>query len=161
MYSYPGETDEVLQETPIVPIDVGPPTHTNTNSSGSWDRDAQYDLIGRLSAQLANSQDVSAKQSDIVEPSEVVAFQLMRPSSTFSTATTGPAPSPYTHSGSARFSFPARIYLDPFLRTRATLAEALRAQQHAAWGEVQKMILRKKSLLQFNVSSCHSMCCVL
>jgi len=128
-----GEHVEVLHETPIVPIDVNPP-------DGGGDAN---DLIGRLSSQL--SKDASAKQSAIIEPSEMVAFQLTRSSSTHLN-TTG------TSSERKPFIYPKTIYLDQFLKENVEFAENRRRQQHEMYAEAQKLMLRKKSMTHFNVS---------
>lgn len=130
-----GEHVEVLHETPIVPIDVNP-------SDGGGDAN---DLIGRLSSQLSNPQDASAKQSVIVEPSEMVAFQLTRSSSTHLNTTN-------TSSERKPFIYPKSIYLDQFLKENVEFAENRRRQQHEMYAEAQKLILRKKSMTHFNVS---------
>lgn len=128
-----GEHVEVLHETPIVPIDIDPP-------DGGGDAN---DLIGRLSSQLSNAQDALAKQSVIIEPSEMVAFQLTRSSSThLNTASTSSERKP--------FIYPKTIYLDQFLKENVEFAENRRRQQHEMYAEAQKLILRKKSMTHFN-----------
>ncbi|KAI6165217.1 hypothetical protein EDD17DRAFT_1556658 [Pisolithus thermaeus] len=123
----------MLQETCIVPIDINP---------GGGGSDAN-DLIGRLSAQLSKPQDAPEKQSVIVEPSEVVAFQLSKPSPSYSNNTS-------TSSAAKPFVYPRSIYLDQFLQQNVEFAEAKRRQQHDLFSNVQKLILHKKSMTHFN-----------
>lgn len=127
-----GEPGELLQETSIVPIDI------NGGESN--------DLIGRLSAQLSRPQSEPGKQSVIFEPSEVVAFELVRSSSTSSTTANG--------GGSERkaFTYPKSIYLDQFLRENVEVAEAKRGQRHGIFEEVQRLVSHKKTLANFDVS---------
>ncbi|KAG8215977.1 hypothetical protein J3R82DRAFT_7960 [Butyriboletus roseoflavus] len=124
------EPGELLQETSIVPIDV------NGGESN--------DLIGRLSAQLSRPQSEPCKQSVIFEPSEVVAFELVRSSSTSSTTANG--------GGIDRkaFRYPTSIYLDQFLRENVELAQAKRAQRQEMLEEIQRLVLHKKTLTQFD-----------
>ncbi|KAI6015277.1 hypothetical protein F5J12DRAFT_524359 [Pisolithus orientalis] len=128
-----GDHIQVQQETSLVPIDINP------GNSGS---DAN-DLIGRLSAQLSKPQDAPEKQSVIVEPSEVVAFQLSKPSSSYLNSTG-------INTTAKPFVYPRSIYLDQFLKENVELAEAKRRQQHEMFSDVQKLILHKKSMTHFN-----------
>ncbi|KAN0094833.1 hypothetical protein V8E55_003120 [Tylopilus felleus] len=122
------EPGELLQETSIVPIDV------NGGESN--------DLIGRLSAQLSRPQSEPGKQSVIFEPSEVVAFELVRSSP--STAAGG--------SGTDRkpFMYPKSIYLDQFLRVNVELAQGKRAQRREMLEEVQTLVSHKNTLTHFD-----------
>ena len=126
------EPGELLQETSIVPIDV--------NGGGS------NDLIGRLSAQLSKPQSEAGKQSVIFEPSEVVAFELVRSSLTQSTSSTG------NGSDKKPFTYPKSIYLDQFLRENVELAQAKREQRQDMLREVQQLVLHKNALTNFDVS---------
>lgn len=128
------EPGELLQETSIVPIDV--------NVKGS------NDLIGQLSAQLSKPQSEPGKQSVIFEPSEVVAFELVRSSSAPSTTANG--------GGSDRkaFTYPKSIYLDQFLRENVELAQGKRRQRQVMLEEVQQLVKHKKTLTDFDVSHC-------
>ncbi|KAI6014460.1 hypothetical protein PISMIDRAFT_26984 [Pisolithus microcarpus 441] len=128
-----GDRAEVLQETSVVPIDINP---------GGGGSDAN-DLIGRLSAQLSKPQDAPEKQSVIVEPSEVVAFQLSKPSASYLNNTS-------TSAAAKPFVYPRSIYLDQFLKQNVAFAEAKRRQQHETFSNVQKLILHKKSMTHFN-----------
>lgn len=125
------EPGELLQETSIVPIDV------NGGESN--------DLIGRLSAQLSKPQSEPGKQSVIFEPSEVVAFELVRVSSTPSTSSSGGG------SDKKAFTYPKSIYLDQFLRENVELAQAKRKQRREMLEEVQRLVLHKKTLSHFDV----------
>lgn len=129
--SEPGELLQ-LQETSIVPIDV------NGGESN--------DLIGRLSAQLSRPQSEPGKQSVIFEPSEVVAFELVRSVSTSSATASG--------GGIDRkaFRYPKSIYLDQFLRENVELAQAKRGQRQEMFEQIQRLVLHKKTLTQFDVS---------
>lgn len=122
------EPGELLQETSIVPIDV------NGGESN--------DLIGRLSAQLSKPLSEPGKQSVIFEPSEVVAFELVRSSTSASGG------------GLDRkaFTYPKSIYLDQFLRENVELAQAKRGQRQEMLDEVQRLVLHKKTLTHFDVS---------
>ncbi|KAG9313733.1 hypothetical protein JVU11DRAFT_6087 [Chiua virens] len=122
------EPGEVLQETSIVPIDV------NGGESN--------DLIGRLSAQLSKPH-AEVKQSVIFEPSEVVAFELVRSST--SNPTVGGA-----ELDRKPFRYPKSIYLDQFLRENVELVQAKRAQRQAMLEEVQQLVLHKKTLTHFD-----------
>lgn len=126
------EPGELLQETSIVPIDV------NGGESN--------DLIGRLSAQLSRPQSEPGKQSVIFEPSEVVAFELVRSSSTSSTTASGGGPD------NKAFTYPKSIYLDQFLRENVDLAQAKRAQRQEIFEEVQHLVLHKTTMAHFDVS---------
>ena len=86
------------------------------------------------------------KQSVIFEPSEMVAFELVRSSSIPSaTASSG---------GSDRkaFTYPKSIYLDQFLRENVELAQAKREQRREMLEEVQHLLSHKNSLTHFDVS---------
>ncbi|KAF8452404.1 hypothetical protein L210DRAFT_2031624 [Boletus edulis BED1] len=124
------EPGELLQETSIVPIDV------NGGESN--------DLIGRLSVQPSKLQSEPGKQCVIFEPSEVVAFELVRPSSTPGTTANG--------NGSDRkpFTYPKSIYLDQFLRKNVELAQTKRAQKREMLQEVQQLLLHKNTLTHFD-----------
>ncbi|KAH0831081.1 hypothetical protein J3R83DRAFT_13627 [Lanmaoa asiatica] len=124
------EPGELLQETSIVPIDV------NGGESN--------DLIGRLSAQLSKPQFEPGKQSVIFEPSEVVAFELVRSSSNTSNTTSGGG------SDKKAFTYPKSIYLDQFLRENIGLAQAKREQRQEIFGEVQRLVSHKKTLTHFD-----------
>lgn len=125
----------MLQETCIVPIDVNP-------SDGGGDAN---DLIERLSSLLSTPQNASARQSVIIEPSEVVAFQLSRPSSSHLNNTGNNAER-------KPLIYPKTIYLDQFLKENVEFAESRRRRQHEMHEEVQRLILRKKSITHFDVS---------
>ncbi|KAF8553500.1 hypothetical protein OG21DRAFT_1597694 [Imleria badia] len=124
------EPGELLQETSIVPIDV------NGGESN--------DLIGRLSAQLSKPQSEPGKQCVIFEPSEMVAFELVRSSSTPSTSTSS--------GGSDRkpFTYPKSIYLDQFLRENVELAQAKREQRLEMLEEAQQLVSHKNTLTHFD-----------
>lgn len=126
------ESGELLQETSIVPIDV---------NGGDLN-----DLIGRLSAQLSKPLSEPGKQSVIFEPSEVVAFELVRSSIAPSTSPSG--------GGSDRkaFTYPKSIYLDQFLRENVDVAQAKRRQRQEMLEEMQRLVLHKKTLTYFDVS---------
>ncbi|KAG6372901.1 hypothetical protein JVT61DRAFT_7341 [Boletus reticuloceps] len=106
------EPGELLQETAIVPIDV------NGGESN--------DLIGRLSAQLSNPQSEPGKQCVIFEPSEVVAFELVRSSST-------PIDIPR-----------------PILEKNIELAQTKRVQKREMLQEVQQQLWHKNTLTHFD-----------
>ena len=120
------EPGELLQETSIVPIDV------NGGESNN--------LIGRLSTQLSKPQSEPGKQSVIFEPSAVVAFELVRSSSTPSATT------------NKTFTYPKSIYLDQFLRENVELAQEKRKQKQDMLDEIQRLVLHKKTLTNFDVS---------
>lgn len=119
-----GEPGELLQDATIVRVEALGPSDTN-------------DLVGRLSAQLANHKNDIKQYQVIFEPSEVLAFDLMR---------TG------TVTGERKpFKYPKHIYLDQFLKENVELAEGKRRQQRELHADIQKLVLHKKSLTHFNV----------
>ena len=92
-----------------------------------------------------------SKRHVIFEPSDIVAFQLVRD---------GGAPPPYdaaVGAGAGRrteratFRYPASVYLDQFMRESYALASAKRAEQRGLLEEVRELEERKRNLLRFNV----------
>lgn len=122
--SFDDEPGEVLQDASIVRVEALGPSDTN-------------DLVGRLSAQLANYKDDIKQRQVIFEPSEVLAFDLAR------TGTVVGERKP--------FKYPKHIYLDQFLKDNVELAESKRSQQRELHAEIQKLVLHKKSLTHFSV----------
>ncbi|THH16377.1 hypothetical protein EW146_g4264 [Bondarzewia mesenterica] len=110
------------------------------------DGDQNNDLISCLSTQLSHT-DVSTKQQVILEPSDVVAFQLVRHE----------APPSYSGGPSAPkqlFRYPKQMYLDRFMRENAELANSGRTQQQELHEEIQRLTLRKAGLTHANSGSC-------
>jgi len=123
---FDSEPGEVLQDASIVRVEALGPSDTN-------------DLVGRLSAQLSNHKDDTKQRQVIFEPSEVLAFDLVRSG---------------TAVGERKlFKYPKHIYLDQFLKENVELAESKRAQQRALHADTQKLLLHNKSLTHFNVGA--------
>jgi hypothetical protein len=122
--NFDSEPGELLQDASIVRVEALGPSDTN-------------DLLGRLSAQLSNHKDDIKQRQVIFEPSEVLAFYLMRSG---------------TVTGERKpFKYPKQIYLDQFLKENVELAESKRSQQRELHADIQKLLLHKKSLTHFNV----------
>ncbi|KAG1752094.1 hypothetical protein EDB19DRAFT_1903493 [Suillus lakei] len=121
--NFDDEPGELLQDASIVRVEALGPSDTN-------------DLVGRLSAQLSNHKDDIKQRQVIFEPSEVIAFHLVRSG---------------TVMGERKpFKYPKHIYLDQFLKENVELAESKREEQRALHAETQKLVLHNKSLTHFN-----------
>ena len=87
-----------------------------------------------------------AKRHVIFEPSDIIAFQLVRD---------GALPSYDAAAGRKAervpFRYPASVYLDQFMRESYALASAKRAEQRGLLEEVRELEERKRNLLRFNV----------
>ena len=109
------------------------------------------DLISALAAEFAPPESgklkAVAKRHVIFEPSDIIAFQLVRD---------GALPS-YDAAAAGRkaervpFRYPASVFLDQFMRESYDLANVKRAEQRVLWEEVKELEGRKKQLLHFNV----------
>lgn len=125
-----GDSDAYPDVTSIVSVTIG----SNGNN---------HDLMSCLSAQFATPADEPRKKQDVIlEPSDVVAFELISGSRV---TTTERKP----------FSYPKSIFLDQFLQENAEMASATRAHQRDVTEEVEALTLKKKSLTSFDVRSCH------
>ena len=122
-------------ETAVVKVDV-------------QDGDQNKDLISCLSAQLSRAEP-NTKQQVIFDPSDVVAFQLVRHEALPSYS--GGVPPPRE-----RFRYPKQLYLDRFMKERSELAEARRTQQQEIHEEIQRLVSRKAALTHYNVSCPHT-----
>lgn len=102
------------------------------------------DLLSCLSADLFLDGDASnGRQQVIYEPSDVVAFQLVRENMPSST---GAKVERHT------FGYPDHIYLDQFLKENAEFAAEKRKLQHELHTSIQKLIDRRESLTKVKVS---------
>ncbi|KAG0699074.1 hypothetical protein DFH29DRAFT_938334 [Suillus ampliporus] len=122
--NFDDEPGELLQDASIVRVEALGPSDTN-------------DLVGRLSAQLSNPKDDDTKQRQVIfEPSEVIAFHLIRSGTVI---------------GERKpFKYPKHIYLDQFLKENVELAESKWEQQRELHADIQKLVLHNKSLTHFN-----------
>ncbi|KAI0357849.1 hypothetical protein OH77DRAFT_1583695 [Trametes cingulata] len=105
------------------------------------------DLVSSLAAELAPDPDkvASAKRQVILEPSEVIAFQLIRDA----------APPSYDaavgrRSERAIFKFPKSVYLDQFMKESYELANEKRGAQRKLLQDVKELETKKKNLLHYN-----------
>ncbi|KAI0329993.1 hypothetical protein GY45DRAFT_1412263 [Cubamyces sp. BRFM 1775] len=105
------------------------------------------DLVSSLATDLAPdlTKFPSAKRQVIMEPSEVISFQLLRDA----------APPPYDaavgrRSERATFRYPKSVYLDQFMKDSYHIADEKRAEQRRLLQEVKDLETKKKQLLHFN-----------
>ncbi|TBU42983.1 hypothetical protein BD309DRAFT_922591 [Dichomitus squalens] len=107
------------------------------------------DLVSALAAEFAppvtGKLKGVAKRHVIFEPSDIVAFQLVRDS----------APPTYDaalgrRTERATFKYSSSIYLDQFMRESYELASAKRAEQRGLLEEVRELEERKRNLLRYN-----------
>ncbi|KAI0364511.1 hypothetical protein BV20DRAFT_1107189 [Pilatotrama ljubarskyi] len=105
------------------------------------------DLVSSLAAELAPdpAKVASTKRQVILEPSEVIAFQLIRDA----------APPSYDaaigrKSERAIFKYPRSVYLDQFMKESSELANEKRAAQRKLLQDVKDLEAKKKDLLYFN-----------
>jgi hypothetical protein len=127
-----------IQDACVVEVDLDLPI-----PQGSQD-----DLISRLSAQLSRATPGEGKgQQVIVEPSEIVAFQLAR-SSGRGVGTGGTA-------NQEPFRYPTYIFLDQFLASNAEMAASKRASAAEMEKELSQLTERKANLKWFKVILLH------
>ena len=109
------------------------------------------DLVSSLAAELAPPENPKlkaiAKRHVIFQPSEVIAFLLLRDS----------APPSYDAAVGRKtersiFKYPKSVYLDQFMRDSYELANQKRTEQRGLLAEVTELETRKKNLLHFEVS---------
>lgn len=106
------------------------------------------DLMTCLSTQLSPPPGQPELQQCIFEPSDVVAFELTGSSVPSSAWSFG------SKAAEAKiFKFPKHLYMDQFLQVNAVITSTKRVQQREISDEVEKLILKRKSLTSFNVSS--------
>ncbi|KAI0634033.1 hypothetical protein C8Q77DRAFT_1109415 [Trametes polyzona] len=105
------------------------------------------DLVSSLAADLAPDpvKFANARRQVIFEPSEVLAFQLIRDA----------APPPYDavigrRPERATFKYPKSVFLDQFMRDTYELANEKRAAQRKLFLDVKELEAKKKNLLHFN-----------
>ncbi|KAI1792356.1 hypothetical protein LXA43DRAFT_1060642 [Ganoderma leucocontextum] len=107
------------------------------------------DLVSALAAEFAPPESgklkAVAKRRVIFEPSDIIAFQLVRD---------GALPS-YDAAGGRKaermpFRYPGSVYLDQFMRESYDLAKVKRVEQRVLWEEVKELEARKKGLLHYN-----------
>ncbi|KAI8972449.1 hypothetical protein BD414DRAFT_560365 [Trametes punicea] len=105
------------------------------------------DLVSSLAAELAPdpSKSPSPKRQVIIEPSDVITFQLLR----------DVAPPPYDAAVGRRteraiFKYPKSVFLDQFMKDSFELANEKRTARRKLLQEVKELEARKKSLLHHN-----------
>jgi len=125
----------ISHETEIVVVYVGGKRLGDNN-----------DLVSCLSAQLSSPVDQPKQQECIFEPSDVVAFEL---NGTLASSSQWSYGNKTTET--KEFKYPKHIYMDQFLQVNAELANAKRAQQREMGEEVERLSLKRKSLISFNV----------
>ncbi len=136
----PGESSlDNLSDLSVVRVSV---------RSNPWEND----LVSSLAAELAPPDTLklktAARRHVIFEPSEIIAFQLLRDA----------LPPSYDaavgrKSERAVFKYPKSVYLDQFMRESYELASAKRAEQRTLLAEVTELETRRKNLLHHNVST--------
>ncbi len=110
------------------------------------------DLLSALSAEFAPPDTLknkaTAKRHVIVEPSEVIAFELIRDA-------TPPSYDAVLGRKSERslFKYPKSLYLDQFMQESFELANEKRMAQRGLLDGIKELEARKKNLLNFNVRS--------
>ncbi|KAF8639202.1 hypothetical protein AX17_001688 [Amanita inopinata Kibby_2008] len=97
------------------------------------------DLIGALSANLSRYTDTGSSHEVIVDPSDVVAFQL-----NYHRQATG------SRQNLDTFVYPKTIYLDQFLLTNVELANQKRQLERDMHAEIAKLVAEKETLTRFN-----------
>ena len=117
----------------------------------------ENDPVSSLAAELAPPESLKmkavARRHVIFEPSETIAFQLLRDSASPSyDAAVG------RKTERAIFKYPKSAYLDQFMRETYELASAKRAEQGKLLAEVTELETRGKNLLHPNVSVCVLSC---
>lgn len=95
------------------------------------------DLVSCLSLELVDEVNDFKQSVSILEPSEVIAFQLMRE----------PKPS----GDRQRFSYPPSIFLDQFMDDNAALSSERRRLRKDALREIEELQAAKANLLTFKV----------
>lgn len=102
------------------------------------------DLISCLSQQLfLHETDDTSNHLSLVEPSDVVAFQLVRHNVYPQGAVPNREP----------FHYPRCVYLDQFLRENAELANHKRARQRKMAEDIQAMVQKREKLTYHEVRS--------
>ncbi len=103
------------------------------------------DLLSCLSADLfLDGATAGGRQQVIYDPSDVVAFLLVRENMPSSTG---------AKVERHIFGYPDHIYLDQFLNENAELATEKRKLQHELHSNVQKLIAKREGLTKTNVSN--------
>ena len=105
------------------------------------------DLLSCLSQQLfLHETDDTSNHLSLFEPSDVVAFQLVRHN----------VPTVQTQAESTKrvpFQFPAYVYLDQFLRENAEVANRKRGTQRKMAEDIEAMLQRRVKLLYHEVGN--------
>lgn len=146
-----------VSTTPSYTSSISPPSSSTTPAPAP-----PNDLISQLSAQLSQS-----NQKVILDPSEVVAFQLVggrglpgysqlssSPSTSTSTSTWGNEATNWNTVGGGtkkRFTYPKSLYLDQFLAENAELASEKRRVLREMGEEVRVLGLKRGGLVGFKV----------
>ncbi|EMD37136.1 hypothetical protein CERSUDRAFT_65841 [Gelatoporia subvermispora B] len=108
--------------------------------------DDANDLLSCLSSELTmQGIDGFVKQQVIIQPSDVVAFQLVRDN--LIPTPSGPAGSRVERQ---TFRYPMQVYLDQFLKENLEIANARRARLHEIQAEVESLHKRKDVLTRHN-----------
>jgi hypothetical protein len=124
-----------IQDACVVEVDLDLPIQ----------RGSEDDLISRLSAQLSRAAPGEEKgQQVIVEPSEIVTFQLARSNGGRGAGTGGVA-------NQEPFRYPGHIFLDQFLASNAEMAASKRASAAEMEKELTRLKESKTNLKWFKV----------
>ncbi|KZT08631.1 uncharacterized protein LAESUDRAFT_811244 [Laetiporus sulphureus 93-53] len=136
-----GFSDDDLSNTPFDRrID---PSAVKVTVGGS---EESNDLMSCLAIELGLSGD-DTKQQVIFEPSEVVAFQILRdidPPSYEASLGAGPRPERTT------FVYPKHVYLDQFMKNNYPIAIEKRRKQRELLAEVEQLLAKRASLTRHN-----------
>ncbi|KAI0252842.1 hypothetical protein BJV78DRAFT_271770 [Lactifluus subvellereus] len=102
------------------------------------DDNQSADLVSALSARMAH-REIPSKQQVIFEPSDVVAFQLVRPDTLPSYSRT---PTPLRQP----FRYPKHIYLDQYMKENVEISSAKWREQKEISEKIQNLTLRENAL---------------
>ncbi|TDL20634.1 hypothetical protein BD410DRAFT_725264 [Rickenella mellea] len=111
--------------------------------------DETSDLVGCLASQLwLDDPAVTSQHESIFIPSDVVAFQLLRNSSTLS----GPPNIGQSNSnaGQVQFRYPKSFYIDQFMKENAELADRKRGERREMTNQAELLLCKRLSLTTFN-----------
>jgi hypothetical protein len=97
------------------------------------------DLIGTLSANLSRYSDSWSSHDIIIEPSDVLAFQLAYKRQSSSRSNLDP------------FFYPKTLFLDRFLMSNVELANQKRRQEKDMNAEIVNLTTQKETLTRYNV----------
>ena len=97
------------------------------------------DLIACIAAEFVDESNDFKQNAIITEPSELIAFQLLREAK----------PAGQRH----KFTLPASMFLDQFMSENSAIATQRRKLRREALQEMEALQAQKTSLLKFKVSS--------